>query len=516
MSADVRQFDVIVMGAGAAGLMCAAVAGQRGRRVAVLEHNGQAGRKILISGGGRCNFTNLHCGPENFLSENPHFAKSALALYQPLHFLELVERYGIRWHEKTLGQLFCDGSARAIVEMLLAECARGGVEIVLNATCTTCCVAGGPAGGFHVKTSAGEFQSESLVVATGGLSIPKLGATGLGYEIAAQFGLGIVEPRPALVPLVLGGDEAGWTGLAGVAADVVAWADKTSEKHPSGAKAHADIAGNMRGLKAPPPSETRAKAHSNIAASTAVRAKALTYQSYPFKAQQVSAAVEGRLRTPFHFKEKMLVTHRGLSGPAVLQASLYWRPGAELVVDFASGFEVSHPSHKDQPQVLRLTALAQNDNRVGHPTPGVHGIPPIRIEREWMGHGAVILKALREPGARRDLDALRKALREALPRRLADYLAEIGGPQGWTNAALEECERRLHRWEFHPAGTEGFEKAEVTVGGVDTAELQARTMEARAVPGLFFIGEVVDVTGQLGGFNFQWAWASGVAAGRAC
>ncbi len=410
MTAEPRPFDVIVLGAGAAGLMCAAVAGGRGRRVAVLEHNGQPGRKILISGGGRCNFTNLHCGPENFLSNNPHFAKSALALYQPRHFLELVERYGIRWHEKTQGQLFCDGSSRAIVEMLLAECARSGVEIVLNARGIA--VERTSSGGFRITSSAGEFNSETLVVATGGLSIPKLGATGLGYELAAHFGMRIVEPRPALVPLVLGGDEAGWTKLAGVAAEV--------------------------------------------------------------------EASTGKAR----FKEKMLVTHRGLSGPAVLQASSYWRKGDELMVDFASGVELPHPSRNNK-----------NAARVGHP--------------------AGLLDSLREPGARRDLEALRKALREAMPRRLADYLAEIGAPQGWSNAELEECERRLRRWEFHPTGTEGFEKAEVTAGGVDTDGLQARTMEARSVPGLFFIGEVVDVTGQLGGFNFQWAWASGVAAGRA-
>jgi hypothetical protein len=424
MSAEPRQFDVIVLGAGAAGLMCAAVAGGRGRRVAVLEHNVQPGRKILISGGGRCNFTNLHCGPENFISENPHFAKSALALYRPRHFLELVERYGIPWHEKTQGQLFCDGSSRAIVEMLLAECARGGVEIVLNARGIG--IKRESSGGFRVTSSAGEFKSETLVVATGGLSIPKLGATGLGYELAAHFGLGIVEPRPALVPLVLGGDEAGWTKLAGVAAEVVAWVETTIKTHPSGAKARAHSEGSMYGLK-----------------------------PAPFNSK------------PIHFKEKMLVTHRGLSGPAVLQASSYWQPGETLLVDFV------------------------------------------------LASRAKILGALREPKARRDLESLRKALREALPRRLADYLAEIGAPQGWSNAELEKCERRLHRWEFHPTGSEGFEKAEVTAGGVDTGGLQARTMESRAVPGLFFIGEVVDVTGQLGGFNFQWAWASAVAAGKA-
>jgi predicted Rossmann fold flavoprotein len=395
MSAEQRQFDVVVLGAGAAGLMCAAVAGQRGRRVALLEHNGQPGRKILISGGGRCNFTNLGCGSANFISENPHFAKSALALYQPQHFIELVKRYGIAWHEKTLGQLFCDGSARAILDMLLAECELGGVELVLNAH--EIAVERGGSGGFRVSSSQEEFTGDALVVATGGLSIPKMGASGLGYELAAQFGLKVVEPRPALVPILLGGAEAGWTALAGVAADVVASA--------------------------------------------------------------------GKLK----FREKMLVTHRGLSGPSVLQASSYWRPGEPLILDFA---------------------------------------PQLAVE-------AGLLGALREPGARRDIVALRKALREELPRRLADYLAEIGAPKGWTNAALEACERRLHRWEFHPVGTEGFEKAEVTAGGVDTRELQARTMEARSASGLFFIGEAVDVTGQLGGFNFQWAWASGVAAGRA-
>jgi predicted flavoprotein YhiN len=441
----VRKFDVIVLGAGAAGLMCAAVAGQRGRKVAVLEHNGQPGRKILISGGGRCNFTNLHCGPENFLSNNPHFAKSALALYQPQHFVELVERYGIAWHEKTLGQLFCEGSARAIVEMLLAECALGGVEVVLPARGIA--VERAASGGFCVSSSAGEFWAESLVVATGGLSIPKLGATGLGYELAAQFGLKVIEPRPALVPLVLGEDEAGWTKLAGVSAEVVAWAEdsgKEVEKYSSGAKAQSDIA-----------------------AYTAVRAKALTYQSCP-DASCDSVGIFLQAVKPIHFREKMLVTHRGLSGPAVLQASSYWQPGEALVLNF---------------------------------------LPGLAAEAE-------LFEGLRKPRARRDLAALKQALREALPRRLADYLAEIGGPEGWSNAALEARERELRRWKFYPVGTEGFEKAEVTAGGVDTAGLQARTMESRAVPGLYFIGEVVDVTGQLGGYNFQWAWASGVAAGR--
>ena len=405
MAADLRQFDVVVLGGGAAGLMCAAVAGQRGRRVVLLEHNGQVGRKILISGGGRCNFTNLHCGPGNFLSENKHFAKSALAGYGPRHFLELVERYGIRWHEKTLGQLFCDGSARQIVEMLLAECARGGVEVVVEARGVE---VEREAGRFRVRCSAGEFEGESLVVATGGLSIPKMGATGLGYELARQFGLKGVATRPGLVPLVLGGAEKGWTKLAGVSAEVTA------------------SAGGARGV--------------------------------------------------VEFREKMLATHRGVSGPAVLQASSYWRAGEKLVVDLAPG----------------------------------------------LGRGVRVLDGLRRPGAKRDAAAVRQALGGILAQRLAELLTEMAAPEGlaegmpWGNAALEALDNRLHRWELEPIGTEGFDKAEVTAGGVDTDELQARTMEARAVPGLFFIGEVVDVTGWLGGFNFQWAWASGVAAGKHC
>jgi len=419
-----RQFDVIVLGAGAAGLMCAAVAGQRGRRVALLEHNGQPGRKILISGGGRCNFTNLHCGPANFHSANPHFAKSALALYQPQHFIELVDRYGIPWHEKTLGQLFCDGSARAILEMLLAECERGGVEIFLNAREIA---VEATSGEFCVHSSCGDFRTATLVVATGGLSIPPLGATGLGYDLARQFGLKVIEPRPALVPLLLGGAESEWTKLTGVAAEVLAW----TERSPTGAKARRENEGIMRGMKPPPPSVSTLR--------------------------------------PVRFREKMLVTHRGLSGPAILQASSYWRPGETLLLDFA-------------PQLAPRAGL---------------------------------LSALRQPAARRDLTAVKQALREVLPHRLADYLAESSSIQGWTNAALDARERELRQWKLHPVGTEGFEKAEVTAGGADTSDLQARTMEARAVPGLFFIGEVVDVTGQLGGFNFQWAWASGVAAGRA-
>jgi predicted Rossmann fold flavoprotein len=284
--------------------------------------------------------------------------------------------------------------------MLLAECALGGVEVVVEAKGIEVeqGAGRGRGGGFRVRCSAGEFEGESLVVATGGLSIGKMGATGLGYELARQFGLEVVVPRPGLVPLVLGGAEKGWTELAGISAEV----------------------------------EVQTK----------------------WGGSEVS------------FREKMLVTHRGLSGPAVLQASSFWREGEELWVDFAPGVD--------------------------------------------------LLGALKEPGARRAEGSFRQALREALPQRLAGFLADAGGPNGWSNAALEACERRLHAWALHPIGTEGFEKAEVTAGGVDTTGLNGRTMEARAVPGLFFIGEVVDVTGWLGGFNFQWAWASGVAAGKHC
>lgn len=390
-----RRYDVLILGAGAAGLMCAAQAGQRGRSVAVLDHNAQPGRKILISGGGRCNFTNIHCGPANFLSQNPHFAKSALALFRPQHFLEFVERARIPWHEKTLGQLFCDRSAHDILNLLLAECDRaahhnGSVELLLSTRILS--VERDPAG-FRVASSQGDILAASLIVATGGLSIPTLGASGLAYDLARQFGLGVVPPRPALVPLVLSGTEASWHALAGVSTEVIARA--------------------------------------------------------------------GRVQ----FREKLLVTHRGLSGPAVLQASSYWQPGEPFTIDFAPETD--------------------------------------------------LLASLRAPAARRDPASLRQSLRNALPQRLATHLAEVAPPTTFTNAALEAAERRLHHYEFHPAGTEGFAKAEVTAGGVDTANLQARTLEARTVPGLFFIGEAVDVTGWLGGFNFQWAWSSAVAAARA-
>jgi predicted Rossmann fold flavoprotein len=389
-----RQFDTIILGAGAAGLMCAAVAGQRGRRVALLDHGSLPGRKILISGGGRCNFTNIHCEPSRFLSQNPHFAKSALALYTPRHFIELVEKYNIPYHEKTLGQLFCDHSAHAILNLLLTECEKGKVEHIPNAHSIQI---KHDSSGFRIQCAQGEFQSESLVVATGGLSIPKLGATSFGYDLARQFSLSIIEPRPALVPLLLSGPEASWTQLAGV--------------------------------------------------STLVR-----------------VATPGTKTT---FVEKLLVTHRGLSGPAILQISSYWKPGQPIEIDFA-------PEQATGSKIL-----------------------------------APVLEG------RRDAATLLKALRELLPQRLAEHMAQVAAPKGWSNPALEACEQTLHRYPLHPTGTEGFAKAEVTAGGIDTAHLQARTMEARNIRGLFFIGEVVDVTGHLGGFNFQWAWASAVAAARA-
>jgi predicted Rossmann fold flavoprotein len=387
MAAD---FDAIVLGAGAAGLMCAIEAGRRGRRVAVLDHADRAGKKILISGGGRCNFTNLHCKAENFLSANPHFARSALAGYAPADFIALVERHGIAYHEKTLGQLFCDGSAKQIVAMLLAECAEAGVEIFLNQRVQSVL----REDGFRVATQNAAFHAPALVVATGGLSIPKMGATPLGYEIAEQFGVAMRECRPALVPLVLDqAERSAWCDLAGLSAEVVASAGRRS------------------------------------------------------------------------FREKLLITHRGLSGPAILQISSYCA-----------------------------------------------GTEPIRID--WAPEKSIAAPLLAKT-AGRDAAAAKVALRGHLPARLADRLVELADPPRWTNAAIHQLEERLHHWQFEPEGTEGYEKAEVTAGGVDTSEISAKTMEAKRVPGLYFIGEVVDVTGQLGGFNFQWAWASGAAAGRA-
>ena len=386
----IHQFDVIVLGAGAAGLMCAIEAGKRGRKVAVLERSERAGKKILISGGGRCNFTNLHCRPENFLSANPHFCKSALARYTPQDFLALVEKHGIPYHEKAKGQLFCDGSAREIVGLLERECAQSGVMIFLNTPVREV----RREDRFVVGTGSAEFQAPVLVVATGGLSIPKIGATSFGYDLASQFGIRVQECRPGLVPLRFNPeDHKNYGDLSGVSAEVIATLD--------GAE----------------------------------------------------------------FRDKMLITHRGLSGPAILQISSYWWSGEQVVLDL---------------------------------------VP----DGEWTAE-------LRPPKARRDLAAAKTALRQVLPNRLADRWLELHSPQAFSNQSLDELERQSHRWKLVPSGTEGYEKAEVTVGGVDTAELSAKTMESRKVPGLFFVGEVVDVTGHLGGFNFQWAWASGYCAGQA-
>jgi hypothetical protein len=385
-----EQYDAIVLGAGAAGLMCAIEAGKRGRRVLVLEHVEKIGKKILISGGGRCNFTNIHCTHANFLSENPHFAKSALARYTPADFIALVEKHKIPYHEKTLGQLFCDRSARDIVHLLEEECMAAGVKIRTNVRVREV----RRDDEFIVRSEDAEFCAKVLVVATGGLSIPKMGATAFGYELARQFGLKIVEPQPALVPFVFANeDRENYCDLTGLSAEVVAATD--------GAR----------------------------------------------------------------FREKMLITHRGLSGPSMLQISSYWKPGDPVTLDLA---------------------------------------PKQDVTRDLRAHAAG-----------RTTTALKAEVRKVLVQRLADRWTDLHLPKNWTNHALEEFERALHSWNVTPAGTEGFEKAEVTAGGVSTAELSAKTMECRRVRGLFFIGEVVDVTGHLGGFNFQWAWASGYAAGQA-
>ena len=349
----------------------------------------RAGKKILISGGGRCNFTNLHCQPENFISANPHFAKSALARYTPADFIALVEKHRIPYHEKTLGQLFGDRSAHDVTDMFEAECQAAGVQVFLKSIIrevarTT---------EFVVRTDASEFHAPALVVATGGLSIPKMGATAFGYDLARQFGLKIREPRPALVPLLLGErDRNQYCDLTGVSTEVIVAADHQS------------------------------------------------------------------------FREKMLITHRGLSGPAILQISSYWREGKAIRIDLAPDCDVT--------------------------------------------------AAIRESKVR-NLAAARSAFQGILPKRFATRWLDLHAPSAWTNPTLAQLERQVHEWVLEPAGTEGYEKAEVTSGGVDTDELSSRTMESRKVPGLFFIGEVVDVTGHLGGFNFQWAWASGAAAGRA-
>lgn len=378
------QYDVIVAGGGAAGLMCALGAGRRGRRVLVLEHADKVGKKILISGGGRCNFTNLDSRPEAFLSANPHFCKSALARYTQHDFIALVGKHRIAWHEKTLGQLFCDGSARQIVAMLLAECAAVGVEVKVAHRITAI----DKADHFRVMTDHGTFTSQSLVLATGGLSIPKMGATGFAHDVARRFGLRLTETRPALVPLTLNVPE-----LSGVSLEVVTRLSRAS------------------------------------------------------------------------FREAMLFTHRGLSGPAILQISSYWQSGQEITIDLLPDVDAA--------------------------------------------------SFLKERKRTRPKAELRTVLAEVLPQRLAQHFAAEGTMANTRDRDLDSLAERLKAWKVVPTGTEGYAKAEVTVGGVDTDELSSRTMEAKKVPGLFVIGEAVDVTGWLGGYNFQWAWSSGWAAGEA-
>ena len=387
-----NTYDTIIIGAGAAGLMCALTAGQRGLRVLLLDHADKAGKKILISGGGRCNFTNTDTRPECYLSQNKHFAKSALSRYTANDFLALVERHNIAWHEKTLGQLFCDVSAKQILAMLLAECADGNVEISLGHKIDAIRYQDDE---YLVKSNGKIVIAPSLVIATGGPSIPKMGATSFAYEIARQFGLKIVEPTPALVPFTLSHDEQLFRALSGVSTDVIVRCGKVE------------------------------------------------------------------------FREAALFTHKGLSGPAILQISSYWKQGQSIGIDFLP----------DQPS-------------------------------GW----------LIEAKSTRPRSHFRAVLGQHLPDRLTQALAErinlVGELANQSDKVLTEIEDRLSNWIFTPTGTEGFAKAEVTLGGVDTNDLSSKTMEAKSQPGLYFIGEAVDVTGWLGGYNFQWAWASGWAAGQ--
>ncbi|HEX4854547.1 NAD(P)/FAD-dependent oxidoreductase [Arenimonas sp.] len=389
------ETDVIVIGGGAAGLMCALTAGRRGRRVHVIEHANRCGKKILMSGGGRCNFTNTGTTPANFLSANPHFCKSALARYRPGDFIAMVDAHGIAWHEKELGQLFCDESSKQIVAMLLEECARAGV--VVQVSCTVESVEAMAGGGYRVRTSQGPLTAPSLVVATGGLSIPSMGATGFGYELARQFGHEVLPTRAGLVPLTLSGKH---------------------QEH------YAELAG-------------------------------------------VSFRVSARCGKA-RFDNALLITHRGLSGPSILQVSSYWEPGRELRLDLL----------------------------------------PDRDAEAW----------LLERQAAKPAAELKTVLGEAFPQRFAQRLCEVwfaNKPmRQFTHRELPDIARQLADWPIVASGTEGYRTAEVTLGGVDTRGVSSATMESRHAPGLYFVGEVLDVTGWLGGYNFQWAWASGHAAGQ--
>ena len=399
-----KQFDVAVIGAGAAGMMCAAVAAQRGKRVVLIDHAAKLAEKIRISGGGRCNFTNINAGPANFLSENPHFCKSALSRYTPQDFLALVRKHRIGYHEKHRGQLFCDDSAEQIIQMLKEECAEGAVT--WRMPCQVGSVENTPEG-FLLVTDTGDILADSLVIASGGLSVPKIGATDFGYRIATQFGLNIIEPRPGLVPLTFDGPSwEAFAPLSGIALEVEV---ETGSGKGKGAK---------RG----------------------------------------------------HFREDLLFTHRGLSGPAILQISSYWQPGTPIVLNLLPDMDVA--------QVL--------------------------IE----GKGTIKKQ-------------LGNVLSQWLPVRLAEGLLVANGFEpdarlaDMPDAKLRKLGDAINRWAIVPTGSEGYRKAEVTLGGVDTRELSQQSMMANKVPGLYFIGEAVDVTGWLGGYNFQWAWASGVAAGQA-
>lgn len=396
MSAAVEQVDVLVVGAGAAGLMCAQVAAARGRRVLVIERANKPGKKILMSGGGRCNFTNTAAGPEHFIASNPHFCKSALARYTPWDFIAMVDRHRIAWHEKTPGQLFCDDSAKLIVRMLLDECARGGAQV--RTQCGLEHLAVADDGRFDARTTQGHVSAARVVVASGGLSIPSLGGSGIGYALAQQFGHALVPTRAGLVPLTLSGrHQARLADLSGVALPVVA-------------------------------------------SSAAAR-----------------------------FSDAMLITHRGLSGPAILQVSSYWQPGERLEIDLLAG--------RDAHQMLHDWQRTRPDSE------------------------------------------LRTLLADVLPRRLAQRLCEhwidSQPVKRYTPAQLAAIARVLQAWPVVASGTEGYRTAEVTLGGVHTDAVSSSTFESRHVPGLHFIGEVLDVTGWLGGYNFQWAWASGHAAGQA-